>query len=379
MDFTKYAHSFQVFPRLGLERIFALTEALGHPERQCRCIHIAGTNGKGSVSFALASILKQSGACVGLYTSPNLVTVNERIRINGEPISNGDLASVIARVETASQQVQTQTGELPTPFEIWTASAFLWFAECGCDYVVLETGMGGRFDATNIIPKNELSILTRIDYDHTAHLGNTLTEITGNKCGIFKNHQTYPVVLSAPQQEEAKAEIKREAEIMGLCPRFVEPPAPADYTDLYEVVDFPSVGKLQLPFAGVHQIENIALAVEAAKILGIAPETIRQGLAQACHPARMEVLRKSPLLLYDGGHNPNGITALVTSLKRYKKDTKWTVIFAAMRDKDITPSLKLLSPLCERMFCTTVQNNPRALSSNDLCEKAKEQIGRAHV
>jgi len=371
-EFETYAHSFQVFPRLGLERISALMECLGHPEKDCRCIHVAGTNGKGSVCFALSSVLSEAGEEVGLYTSPNLVRVNERIRVNGAPISDEDLAKIIGEVQVACEAVLAKTGETPTPFEIWTASAFLYFARQRCTFVVLETGLGGRYDATNVIDENELSILTRIDFDHTQHLGNTLSEIASNKCGIIKARQAHKTVLSAPQDREAAEEICRRAHSLGIAPIFVQPREAHRFSDLYEVVEYPELGEVKLPFAGVHQIENMTLVIEAAKQLGISPKHIKDGLANAKHPGRMQVLSSEPLLLYDGGHNPGGITALVQSLVRYKKDTKFTVIFAAMADKDIMPSLALLAPITKKMLCTTVQNNPRAMTADALTELAKK-------
>ena len=371
MKFEKYAHSFQVFPRLGLERISVLLSHLGNPQNRCHAIHIAGTNGKGSVSFALASILKVQGEKVGLYTSPNLVSVRERIQICGQPISEADLAEMIREVEVASKATEAEIGETPTPFEIWTAAAFLYFARENCSVIVLETGLGGRFDATNVISENVLSVLTRIDFDHTAHLGNTLKEITHNKCGIFKANQTHKTVLSAPQFPEAKEEILRQAQALGLTAQFISPPPPLAHQSFYEVVEHPALGKIKLPFAGIHQIENMFLAIEVALLLGVKENAIRQGLAEAKHPARMEILREEPLLLYDGGHNPNGIAALVSSLDRYAKGEKWNVIFAAMADKDIAPSLGLLAPLADKFFCTTVENNPRAMAAETLCANAR--------
>ena len=163
--FETYAHSFQVFPKLGLSRISALLDALGNPQENLTYLHVAGTNGKGSVSQALYAMLMKSGYKTGLYTSPNLVRLNERIAMDGAYISDSDLAKLIDQVERAALTTKDMLGELPTPFEIWTATAFLYFAQNKCDYVVLETGLGGMYDATNIISKNKLTILTHIDYD----------------------------------------------------------------------------------------------------------------------------------------------------------------------------------------------------------------------
>ncbi|MBR5044370.1 MAG: folate family ECF transporter S component [Clostridia bacterium] len=175
--FKTYANSFQTVSRLGLERETDLLSRLGNPEKSLRCLHIAGTNGKGSVAAYLSAILTKAGCSVGLYTSPNLVRVNERIRVNGDPIGDDDLDRLLGRVEAAAKETETALHETPTQFEIWTAIAFLYFSEKTVDYVVLETGLGGEFDATNVIPGNVAAILTRIDLDHVEYLGDTVAKI----------------------------------------------------------------------------------------------------------------------------------------------------------------------------------------------------------
>ena len=370
--FMRYANSFQAVPRLGLDRIRQLLSFLGNPHEGGRFIHVAGTNGKGSVCMACAAALAHAGYRVGLYISPNLVRVNERISICGEPISEKDLQAYMRVVEQAAAQLQSHMGEMPSQFELWTACAFLYFKERGCAYVVLETGLGGEFDATNAIVANEIAVLTRIDLDHTALLGHSLAEIAHAKCGIFKEACATGTVISAPQDKEVKAVIEREAAQKGLGVRFVDRPAPSRFTDFYEIIDYDDIRELRLPFAGVHQIENICTAIEALQALGIPSPVIEAGLAKAKHPARMELLREAPPMLYDGAHNPNGMDALCASLARYAPGTKWTVIFAAMADKDITPSLARLAPFADRFLFTTVSENPRALSPQALAQKARE-------
>lgn len=376
MNFQTYAHSFQVFPKLGLDRIRALLGHLGHPEEKCRCIHIAGTNGKGSVAQALSAVLTAAGNRTGLYTSPNLVRVNERICINGQPISDEALSSLIDRVETAAREVERDCGEMPTPFEIWTASAFLHFAAEKCDIVVLEVGLGGEFDATNVISRCEIAVLAHIDYDHMAQLGNTLAGIARAKCGIIK--EECPVV-TGPQAPEVTEVIRRTA-AQRHAPLFsVEVPAPGRFDGLYEIVDLPGLAGLRLPLAGLCQIYNMAVAVKAASLLGIPSDVIRRGLADTRHPGRMEVLRKKPLLLYDGGHNPDGIRSLVASLERYLPQTRFTVIFAAMKDKDTAPSLVQLKRVADTFIFTAVSQNPRSMTPEEATERAESAgiIGRA--
>ncbi len=368
-DFQAYAHSFQVFPKLGLTRIRALLTRLGDPQKTGCYYHVAGTNGKGSVSVALAAMLTAGGRKTGLYTSPNLVRVNERIAVDGTPISDDDLAVLLGEVEAACAAVAKETKETPTPFEIWTAAAFLWFARQKCDAVVLEVGLGGEFDATNVIEHCETAVLTHIDYDHTAQLGTTLAAIAQAKCGIIKPGCR---VLTVPQHPEVMAEIRSACAKKGATLCVCEPPPPARHSGFYEVVDLPGLPETTLPFCGMHQIENCALAVACATQAGLDGTTVRRGLAAARHPGRMELLRRDPPLLYDGGHNPNGISALVASLARYAPGMRFTVIFAAMRDKEIAPSLAMLSEVSEGFIFTSVCKNPRAMTPEELTDRAKE-------
>lgn len=370
--FMRYANSFQAVPRLGLERISHLLSLLGDPQKDGRFIHIAGTNGKGSVSMACASVLCEAGYKTGLYISPNLCKVNERISIDGAQISDEDLEKYMKRVEEAAEKTQQDIREIPSQFELWTACAFLYYKEQDCDYVVLETGLGGEFDATNVIDSNEIAVLVSIDYDHTALLGNTKEEIARTKCGIFKENCRTKTVISAPQDEAVKAVILEEAEKKGLSVSFATPPAPDMFASFYEVITYKDFINLPLPFAGVHQIENMCVALDVLKALGIENDAIKDGFAFAKHPARMELLREDPPLLYDGAHNPAGIEALCTSLERYAKGTKWAIIFAAMADKDIAPSLRRLAPFADRFIFTTVQGNSRAYTPEALAKKAAE-------
>lgn len=368
--FESYANSFQATPRLQLHRMKTLLSLLGDPQRDGRYIHIAGTNGKGSVAQMTSAVLTEAGYRTGLYISPNLVRVNERISVDGTPISDSDMERLLAQVRPACEETARLEGEMPTQFEIWTACAHLYFKEQACDYVVLETGLGGEFDATNAIGQNELAVLTRIDLDHTALLGHTVEEIADTKCGIFKAKCATGKVISAPQEPKAEAVIRGHARAMGLVPVFVSPPAAEAFEGFCEVADFAGVGRITLPFSGVHQLENTAVAIAALEALGITGETVKNGLAKAKHPARLECLRKEPLLLYDGGHNPAGIAALCASLSRYGEGERFAVVFAAMADKDIAPSLTQLKDYASRFIYTTVLDNPRAMTPEALADKA---------
>ena len=370
-DFKSYAKSFQTVSRLGLERITDLLARLGSPEKDLRCLHVAGTNGKGSVAVYLASILRVAGQTVGLYTSPNLVRVNERIQVDGEPIPDADLDRLLKTVEKAAKETETALSDPPTQFEIWTVIAFLYFKEKRVDTVVLETGLGGEFDATNVIPGNVAAILTRIDLDHTEYLGDTVEKIAETKSKIVKAACESGCVISAPQDPEAERVIRERAEEVGVTPVFVEPPAPDGFFGICERFTYRGID-LSPSLGGIHQIENACIACETALRLGIDPDRIALGISSAHHPGRLELLSSDPVILYDGGHNPNGITALNESLDRYFPGREMTVIFACMKDKEIAPSLRLLAEPGRDFLFTTVQNNPRALPAADLAAKAAE-------
>lgn len=369
--FKEYANSFQAVSRLGLEREADLLLRLGNPEKDLRCLHIAGTNGKGSVAVYLASILQKAGYTVGLYTSPNLVRVNERISVNGEPIADADLDRLLTKVGGAAEETGTALRETPTQFEIWTALAFLYFKERAVDYVVLETGLGGEFDATNVIPSNVAAILTRIDLDHVDYLGDTIEKIAETKSKIVKAACESGCLISAPQSPDAGRAIRKRAEEVGVTPVFVEPPEPGEFDGICERFTYRGID-LAPSLGGTHQIENACVACETALRLGIAPDVIAAGISSARHPGRLELLSRDPVILYDGGHNPNGITALNASLDRYFPGREMTVIFACMRDKEIAPSLRLLAEPGRDFLFTTVQNNPRALPAADLAARAAE-------
>ncbi len=362
--FKAYANSFQAVTVPGLERIKALCEKLGSPEKNMKFIHVAGTNGKGSVCASLAEILRHSGFKVGKYISPNLLRVNERISINGIDISDAELSDLLVRIEPLVKEIEEKTSVAPTQFEIWTAAAFLYFNEKKCDYVVLEVGLGGELDATNVIEQNELAIITRLGLDHTQYLGSTIGEVAAAKAGIIKRKCNTGAVVTTNQVPEAMKVLEEKAESLG-CRLHV-----GEYTNrgsegIYEIFDSSGIEGLRCGIAGLHQTENAALAVKAAQLLGIEEKHIRAGILAARNPARFELIRENPTVIYDGGHNENGIEALIASLKKYFGNVEKTVVFACMKDKEIDRSLKMLGEDTHFAF-TTVKDNPRAMSASEL-------------
>ncbi|MBQ3017072.1 MAG: folate family ECF transporter S component [Clostridia bacterium] len=370
-DFKSYANSFQAVTVPGLERISRMLDHLGHPEDKLKFIHIAGTNGKGSTSANIACILEEAGYTVGKYISPNLIRVNERISINGADISDKDLSRILGLIEPISKSVEDELTVPPTQFEIWTAAAFVYFAEQKCDYVVLEVGLGGEFDATNVIKANEVAIITRLGIDHTGYLGSTIAEIAKAKAGIIKENSRTGAVITVEQEPEAMEVLRAAAEENG-CSLEVAKPVSLYVSGTHECFSLGGLDRLMTGISGYHQIENAALAVLAAKALGIEEGFIRRGISRAKNPARFEVIRKNPTVIYDGGHNENGIASLTASLERYFGKADKTVIFACMKDKEIDESLKMLSENNTKFIYTTVKDNPRAMGASELATKAKK-------
>ena len=360
----------QARPCPGLSRIRALLDEVGHPERALSCLHIAGTNGKGSVAVFLDSILRAAGYRVGRYTTPELLSPRERIAVGGEPIPDDALTELLRSLEAPAHRVEEKIGEVPSPFEVFTAAAFLYFAREKCDYVVLEAGMGGALDATNVIEAPLVSILTRVSLDHTAYLGATLSEIARNKAGIIKegcrSHRTF----SAPQSEEVAAVLREEAEKRGSTLTFITPPPPKKHYGMNEVFFFPGYGDIRSGLPGTYQIENAYLALTVAQSLGVDIFAAQCGVTYARHPGRMELLRLQPPLLFDGGHNPGGVEALVASLDRYWGEAPRVCIYACMADKDYRTCLRLLARAPTKFIFTQVTGNPRALSAEALTAAA---------
>ena len=365
-NFRSYANSFQAVTRPGLERINAMLEEMGNPQGRVKYIHIAGTNGKGSVAAFLQTMLTHAGFKTGKYISPNLIEVNERISIDGHDIEDRELNSLLSSMESLAGKVKNRIGEMPTQFEIWTAAAFKYFSDKKCDYVILETGLGGRLDATNAIPSNILSVITHIDFDHMAYLGDTLEKIAAEKAGIIKKGST---VISAPQTQEVSAVLKAKAEALGCGIEFVKTPEAQGFEGIYETF---SDGEItaQLSLGGLNQLENAAVAVIAAKKLGLYNEDIIYGLENSKNPARFEPLEEK--LIFDGGHNPSGVATLVANLKRYFPETEKVFIMASMKDKDITKNLNILNTLGGEFRFVTVKNNQRSAGAADLAKKAEE-------
>ena len=367
--------------RLGLSRMVDLLERLGRPQDDLRFVHVAGTNGKGSVCAYLASVLQAAGYKVGLFTSPFILCFEERIRVNGESIRAEELARAVQAVRPAAEAVEADTGDHPTEFELMAAVAFEHFRAVGCDIVVLEVGLGGRLDATNVIDASEASVICRIGLDHTDLLGDTVAAIAGEKAGIVKPGCP---VASWPQEREAMAIIEAVAAERGcelVVPDFsqlaVEPLAGAALRRFsWQGQEF------ETRLLGSYQPFNAALALETVRVLrgrgwDIPEEAEVAGVASARWPGRFEMVAASPLTIVDGGHNPQGAEALAASLADLLgEEGRGSVDFAlgVLADKDYPAMVRAVAPWA-RSFSVYAPTSPRALSADELAACVREVLG----
>lgn len=366
-NFIKYANSFQTVSKLGLESVTTLLELLGNPHKELKFVHVAGTNGKGSVCCFLQSILTKAGYKTGKFTSPDMLSVCERISVDGINIAESEMEDLIKYVSAAALKTKELLGTMPTQFEIWTAAAFYYFNKQKCDIVVLEVGLGGRLDATNVIDKPLVSVITRIDFDHMGYLGNTLEEIATEKCGIIKN---VGHTVTIPQNDEVLSVIKENCAKKCNELTISEIPESVPYNNS-EKFTYKGIENIELSLSGKNQVENASLAIETAKILGVDDNSVKYGLANTKHPGRFEIISSSPYTIYDGAHNKNGFNALLNNIKRYFNTTEITFICAFMQDKDITEIFNMLSEYKKtaKIITTTVLNNDRAEKPEILFEK----------
>lgn len=359
----------------GLARMQNLCDHLGNPEKELQCIHIAGANGKGSLAAMTSSILTAAGYKTGLTISPYVVDFRERFQIDGEMIPPRTLANLTEKVLDAIDAIEAEGGEKPVEFEAVTALAFLWFAREKCDLVVLETGLGGRCDATNVVPHKLVAAITKIGYDHMEVLGDTLDKIAAEKAGIIKEGT---VVVNYPDQPaEAMGPILTAA---AEAHTSIITPDKDDLTllrgkRLENRIDYGGY-RAALGLPGTHQANHAAMAVEIALALwrefgyDISDDAILQGLADARMPARIEVLRRHPLLLLDGCHNPDGAKMLAATLTRADFEENLVGVLGVLADKDYKDMLSDLAPCFAKVY-TVTPNCPRALSAEELQKEAR--------
>ncbi len=352
-----------------LRRVDELLAQLGNPHLGARSVHIAGTNGKGSTAAMVASALTASGYTTGLYTSPHLHTWRERLRVNGELISEGEFVSLVERVKPEVEAVNNKAtyGELTT-FELLTALGFAHFKLKGVDFQVLEVGLGGKFDATNII-NPEVCIITSISFDHTEVLGSSLAEIAAEKAGIIK---TGCVVVTSPQPDEVGKVIQETClsygvELVRVGSDVTWRGLSSDLNrQLFQVKGRLGSYKLSIPLLGQHQLGNAATAVAALEVLAekgfnISRDSIIDGLARVSWPGRLQILRRRPLIVVDGAHNPDSAQKLRQSLEQYFVFDRAILVIGTSSDKDIAGIISELFPLFDKVIVTCARH-PRAMA-----------------
>lgn len=377
----EYIHSLSKFgKKSGLTNIRMLLDYLGNPQNDLKCIHVAGTNGKGSTSYLIANVLKYQGYKVGLYTSPFIEIFNERIRLNGENIPDADLIKYTQIVKKAVDYL-SEMGYFPIEFEVITAIAFLYYKEQKCDYVVLETGLGGRYDSTNIIKENILSVITNIGIDHTNILGETIEDIAYQKAGIIKENSD---VILYPIQYEANDVINKYAHQMNASIYPVDLSYLEILSDTYTGSEFSykEYENIHLSLVGTHQIYNGITALEAIAVLSkkisIDKESVYQGFEYASWPVRFEVFNKDVPVVIDGAHNLQGVTSFVDSINKYFYDKKKIFVIGMLNEKDYEKSLDYAFEIADAVVITSVPSI-RQTSVQEIYNYARKKHNCASV
>lgn len=363
-DAINFIHTLEKFgTKLGLQTTTELLSRIGNPHKKLKFIHVAGTNGKGSTSSYIANILMAKGFKTGMYISPFVNKFNERIQINGKYITDEALAKYVEIIKDVIDDTCH-----PTEFEVITALGMLYFVDEGCDYVVLEVGLGGRFDATNVIDTPEVAVITSISIDHTDLLGDTVSKIAFEKAGIIKQNGT--VVSYADNPADADSVISDTVKEKNCKWIKCSKDEVSIVSQSIEKTEFNYKGEtFNITMLGNHQIFNAVTAIETACVMGIDIETIKKGLANTSFGGRLEVISKEPLVLIDGAHNYSGVVALKDALSQYFGDKKITLVMGMLRDKEYKKCISTIAPLATHFIATEPQN-PRKLSAQELSEIA---------
>lgn len=370
-----YINSLLVFgSKPGLERIGAFLEKLGNPQDELKFVHIAGTNGKGSTTTMCANALSDAGYKVGLFISPYIHDFRERIQINGEMIKKERLCEITQRLKPICDEF-IKSGNVITEFEFITALAFIYYKEEKCDIVCLEVGLGGRFDATNVIKTPLVSIITSIGLDHTAILGDSVEKIAYEKCGIIK--QGVPVVCYPDQPSGVLGTVIETAAEHQSALYIPAPPShhEIEFDDNEKTVFRFSSLEFDLKMHGHHQLLNAITATEALLVLrsqgfNIPNQAIESGVSRATLPARIEKINEKPLVIVDGAHNPAGIDCLCQTIKGITAKPI-VLVMGMLRDKDVASSLSKIAPLCDHLIALEPQNE-RRMTSGELCAIASK-------
>ena len=360
----------------GLSRTFALLEKMGNPQNDMKYIHIAGTNGKGSTAAMTASILRKAGYRTGLYTSPYIYRFHERMQVNGEQISDEELIAITEYVKPLADSME----ECPTEFELVCCIAFEYFKRQNCDIVVLEVGLGGDLDATNVIPVPEVAVITNIGLDHTDVLGNTVEEIALTKAGIFKQGGDAVIYRGLPSVEKVFEDVCKERNVSLRKADFDS--LELQSLDLFgQTFHCGSRKNIRLPLLGDHQLHNASVVLSVADTLiekgwNITEQNIYDGIRDVSWPGRFDIVSRDPLFIIDGGHNPQCIDALVKNIEDYLKDRKVIALTGVLADKDYGDMYKPMMPLIHEFVCIT-PDNPRKMEAADLARHLQSAGAKA--
>lgn len=362
----------------GLGRTQELLEKMGNPEKKLKFVHIAGTNGKGSTAAMTASILRKAGYQTGLYTSPYIYRFHERIQVDGVEISDGDLTEITEYVKPLADSM----AQSPTEFELVCCIAFEYFYRKKCEIVVLEVGMGGAWDATNVIEVPEVAVITNIGLDHTEYLGDTVEKIAETKSGIFKPHGHGVVYRSTPSVEAVYERVCAERDV-SLRKADFEGLVLKAHTLEGQVFDCGSRKNLVLPLLGDHQLHNASVVLSIADTLigegwKISEQNIYDGIRDVRWPGRFDIVCRKPLFIIDGGHNPQCIEALVKNIRDYLAGKKVIALTGVLADKDYADMYKPVMPLVDRFVCITPPN-PRKLEAAQLAQYLQQAGAQAQA
>jgi dihydrofolate synthase/folylpolyglutamate synthase len=360
----------------GLSRTFELLEKMGNPQNKLKFIHIAGTNGKGSTAAMTASILRKAGYCTGLYTSPYIYTFHERMQVDGCMITDDELVAITEFVKPLAESMD----DTPTEFELVTCIGFEFFKRRGCDIVVLEVGMGGALDSTNVIPTPEVAVITNIGLDHTDYLGSTLEEIALTKAGIFKEGGNAVIYRGTPGVEKVFETVCTQRNV-SLKKADFDSIKPISHGLEGQVFDCGEYQNLQIPLLGQHQMKNAAVVLGIIEILAqkgwnISRQNIYDGMREVSWPGRFDVVSKKPLFIIDGGHNPQCIEALVKNIGDYLEGKRIIALTGVLADKDYGDMYRPVMPLAEQFVCVTPPN-PRRLPAQELAEHLQNAGAKA--
>ena len=360
---------------MNLDALRELMNRLGNVQEDLKIVHVAGTNGKGSVIAFLYSILQKAHLKTGRYTSPSVYSYREKMEADGHPVSREQFASIVTRIAGTTEEMVKDGFNHPTPFEIETAAAWLFFAEEKCDIVLMETGMGGIDDATNLISKPLLSVITSIGLDHTAWLGASVGEIARKKAGIIKAGCPVVTVQQPPEAMQVLLKACREKD------------SPLTVADQHrsETISLDTDGQVfryrgceyRLPLMGAYQKDNAILSLEAAWILKslglpVTDSAVQQGLSQAAWPGRCQVLLQKPWVIVDGAHNPPGAMRLRETMEKVFPRKRFIVVMAVFSDKDHEKILEIMAPCVKKMYATETPGNKRSLPAEALCREAEQ-------